>query len=176
MSRNTVAELSVQASAVTVAPNGSNNNYSYSFEVYNNGPDAGTALVTDPLPATNGAASASWSCVITGTTTPCTMASGSGPISAVSQALNSGQRVTYTVKWAGTAPTAVDAHAITIAPGSTSPQDILAPNNTTSVTIPIATSSVAGAASNVPVPTLSSLGLLLLSCLMPWFAAYRRRT
>lgn len=130
MSRQTLAEIVVNASAVSAVPAGAQNNYSYSFSVYNNGPDATTALVSDPLPAAANGATASWSCTLQPSGAPCASPSGTGPLSAVAQPLTSGQTAVYTVSWSGPGITAASTHTVTALPAPGSPTDPILSNNT----------------------------------------------
>lgn len=130
MSRQTLAEVVVNASAVSAVPAGAQNNYSYTFSVYNNGPDATTALVSDPLPAAANGATASWSCTLQPSGAPCASPSGTGPLSAVAQPLTSGQTAVYTVSWSGPGITAASTHTVTALPAPGSPSDPIASNNT----------------------------------------------
>lgn len=135
MSRQTLAEIIVSASAVAAVPAGAQNNYSYSFNVYNNGPDATRAVVSDPLPTTANGATANWSCTLQPSGAPCTTASGSGPISAVVQALNSGETAVYTVTWTGPGITAASTHTVTAQPQAGSPADPISTNNTADLSL-----------------------------------------
>lgn len=129
MSRQTLAEIIVGASAITASPAGTQNHYSYSFNVYNHGPDATRAVVSDPLPATANGASATWSCTLQPSGSPCATPSGNGPISAVVQALNSGETALYTVTWTGPGVTTASTHTVTAQPEAGSPTDPISTNN-----------------------------------------------
>ena len=129
MSRQTLAEIIVSASAVTAVPAGAQNDYSYSFNVYNNGPDATRAVVSDPLPTAANGASASWSCIVQPSGLPCATPSGMGPIGAVVQALNAGDTAVYTVTWTGPGITAASTHTVTAQPQAGSPVDPISTNN-----------------------------------------------
>ena len=135
MSRQTLAEIIVSASAVAAVPAGAQNNYGYSFNVYNNGPDATRAVVSDPLPTTANGATANWSCTLQPSGAPCTTASGSGPISAVVQALNSGDTAVYTVTWTGPGSTAASTHTVNAQPQAGSPADPISTNNTADLSL-----------------------------------------
>ncbi|WP_354445870.1 hypothetical protein [Ottowia thiooxydans] len=128
MSRQALAEIIVSANPVTATPSGTQNNYSYTFNVYNHGPDATTASISDPLPGTAGGSSASWTCTVQPVGTPCATASGTGPID-TTQPLASGQSAVYTVTWTGPGVTALDTHTITAEPTAGSPPDPISTNN-----------------------------------------------
>lgn len=139
MSRQTLAEIIVSASTVSATLNGAQNDYSYSFNVYNNGPDATRAVVSDPLPTVANGATASWSCTLQPSGAPCTTATGSGPISAVVQALNSGDTAVYTVRWTGPGVTAASTHTVSAVPEAGSPPDPISTNNAADLSLAPAT-------------------------------------
>ncbi|MBH1964167.1 MAG: hypothetical protein I8H77_07525 [Comamonadaceae bacterium] len=134
MSRQALAEIIVTASTVSATPAGSQNNYSYTFDVYNNGPDATTASISDPLPGTANGGSATWTCVLQSPAAPCATPSGTGAVS-TTEPLISGQTAVYTVSWTGPGVTTSDTHNVTAQPTSGSPPDPISTNNSAPVSL-----------------------------------------
>ncbi|QIL69548.1 hypothetical protein G7048_03665 [Diaphorobacter sp. HDW4B] len=170
MSRQAIAEVIVGASTVAKVPTGGLNQYSYTFSVYNNGPDPTTAVISDPLPGVANGVTAAWTCVLQPSGSPCLTQSGAGPISAT-QPLDSGQTAVYSVSWMGPSVASIDVHGITAQPQMGSPQDPIATNNTATVTLaPASIKEIA------PVPATSWTGLVSLASLLGVFGLLGRRS
>lgn len=153
MSRQAIAELQVTTTPITTTPAGGQASYSYTFKVYNNGPDTTTANISDPLPGVANGISASWSCTLQPSGNPCATASGTGIINST-QTLASGETAVYTVSWVGPGVTVPDTHTISALPTSGSPIDPISTNNTAEVDLSPPT--IVAANDSVVLPTNTS--------------------
>lgn len=167
MSRQTLAEIVVTATTVSTTPSGGQTNYSYTFNVYNNGPDDTTANISNPLPGTANGSSATWTCILQPSGNACATPSGTGPIS-TTEPLTSGETAVYEVSWTGPAVTATDTHTITALPTEGSPSDPIGTNNSASIRLAPATVAT-------PVPTFGWPALIGLASLVGMFGMKRAR-
>ncbi|WP_028605588.1 hypothetical protein [Ottowia thiooxydans] len=137
MSREALAEIVVSASTVSATPTpaGTENNYNYTFDVYNNGPDPTTAIISDGLPTTVPPGTVTWTCTLQNPAGACNASSGAGVINNPNQALLSGQTAVYSVSWTGPGVTTPDTHTISALPTTTSPTDPITTNNTATVSL-----------------------------------------
>ncbi|WP_166656425.1 IPTL-CTERM sorting domain-containing protein [Comamonas sp. JUb58] len=177
MSRQTLADIVVTASTVSVVPADAQNTYSYTFSVYNNGPDTAQALVSDPLPAAANGTTASWTCVLRPSATPCAIPAGSGAIGSVLQPLNVGETAVYAVSWTGPAITAAGSHTISALPQADSPSDPILSNNSAVVRVapPPVVEIEEPAPRPTPVPASDAYSLALLALLLAAFGIRQRR-
>lgn len=187
MSRQTLADIVVTASTVSVVPAGAQNTYSYTFSVYNNGPDAAQALVSDPLPAAASGSTASWTCGLQPSAARCAIPAGSGPIGSVLQPLGVGETAVYAITWTGPAITAAGSHTIRALPQANSPSDPILSNNSAAVRVapppvveveepePVPVPEPAPLPAPVPVPASDAYGLALLALLLGVFGIRQRR-
>ncbi len=170
LSRQAVAELQVTASTVSTAPSSGQIRYTYTFNVYNNGPDQTTARITDPLPDVANGAMATWACTLQPSGNPCATSSGNGPIDS-SQTFASGSTAVYTVTWLGPQVTVPDQHDVGAQPLPSNPIDPITTNN-------VATVSLAPVPAAVPgLDWLSLVGLMtLVGCIGGKVARFGRRS